>query len=33
MKALAAGFTIHIGKPVNPKELVATVANLAEVRA
>jgi PAS domain S-box-containing protein len=28
-KALAAGFTTHIGKPVNPDDLVATVANLA----
>jgi PAS domain S-box-containing protein len=28
-KALAAGFTTHIGKPVNPDELVAAVANLA----
>jgi signal transduction histidine kinase len=27
-KALAAGFTTHIGKPVNPDELVAAVANL-----
>jgi PAS domain S-box-containing protein len=28
-KALAAGFTTHIGKPVNPDDLVAAVANLA----
>jgi CheY-like chemotaxis protein/anti-sigma regulatory factor (Ser/Thr protein kinase) len=28
-KALAAGFTTHLGKPVNPDDLVATVANLA----
>jgi CheY-like chemotaxis protein len=28
-KALAAGFTTHIGKPVNPNDLVAAVANLA----
>jgi CheY-like chemotaxis protein len=28
-KALAMGFTTHVGKPVNPDELVATVANLA----
>jgi len=27
-KALAAGFTTHIGKPVNPDDLVAAVANL-----
>ncbi len=28
-KSLAAGFTTHMGKPVIPEELVATVANLA----
>jgi PAS domain S-box-containing protein len=28
-KALAAGFTTHVGKPVNPVDLVAAVANLA----
>jgi PAS domain S-box-containing protein len=28
-KALAAGFTTHIGKPVNPNDLVAAVTNLA----
>ncbi|HMJ10755.1 MAG TPA: PAS domain S-box protein, partial [Polyangiaceae bacterium] len=28
-RALAAGFTTHIGKPVDPDELVASVANLA----
>jgi CheY-like chemotaxis protein len=28
-KALAAGFTTHIGKPVNPGDLIAAVANLA----
>jgi CheY-like chemotaxis protein len=28
-KALAAGFTTHISKPVNPDDLVAAVANLA----
>jgi CheY-like chemotaxis protein len=28
-KALAAGFTTHIGKPVHPEDLVAAVANLA----
>ncbi|MEO8903014.1 MAG: PAS domain S-box protein [Polyangiaceae bacterium] len=27
-KAIAAGFTTHIGKPVNPEELVAVVAKL-----
>jgi PAS domain S-box-containing protein len=28
-KALAMGFTTHIGKPVNPDDLIAAVANLA----
>src|SRR5207249_11700714 len=28
-KALAAGFTTHVGTPVNPVDLVAAVANLA----
>jgi PAS domain S-box-containing protein len=28
-KALAAGFTTHIGKPVNPKDLIAALGNLA----
>ncbi len=28
-KALAAGFTTHIGKPVDPTDLVAAVANLS----
>jgi len=28
-KALAAGFTTHVGKPVNPDDLVSAVANLA----
>jgi CheY-like chemotaxis protein len=28
-KALAAGFTAHMGKPVNASELLATLANLA----
>jgi hypothetical protein len=28
-KALAAGFTTHIGKPVNPDDLVAALGNLA----
>ncbi|MBX3233377.1 MAG: PAS domain S-box protein [Labilithrix sp.] len=27
-KALAAGFTTHIGKPVNPEDLITAVANL-----
>jgi PAS domain S-box-containing protein len=31
IKALEAGFTTHVGKPVNPEALVATVANLAAV--
>ena len=29
-KALAAGFTAHIGKPVSPQDLVAAVAKLAQ---
>jgi PAS domain S-box-containing protein len=29
MKAISAGFTTHIGKPVNPDDLLAAVANLA----
>jgi len=29
IRALAAGFQLHIPKPVNPEELVAVVANLA----
>jgi CheY-like chemotaxis protein len=28
-KALAAGFTTHLGKPVNPHDLITAVANLA----
>jgi PAS domain S-box-containing protein len=28
-KALAAGFTTHIGKPVNPDDLIAALGNLA----
>jgi CheY-like chemotaxis protein len=32
-KALAMGFTTHIGKPVNPDDLVAAVANLAALVA
>jgi signal transduction histidine kinase/ActR/RegA family two-component response regulator len=31
-KALAMGFTTHIGKPVNPDDLIAVVANLASLR-
>lgn len=30
-KALAAGFTTHIGKPVNPEDLLAAIANLARL--
>ncbi len=29
LKALQAGFTSHVGKPVNPTELIAAVASLA----
>ena len=29
-RALAAGFTAHIGKPVDPEDLVAAIQNLAE---
>jgi DNA-binding response OmpR family regulator len=29
MRALRAGFQIHVSKPVQPAELVAVVANLA----
>ena len=29
MKAISAGFTMHVGKPVSPEELVAVVENLA----
>jgi len=32
-KALAAGFTMHMGKPVDPEELLAAVANLARLRS
>jgi CheY-like chemotaxis protein len=28
-RAIAAGFQLHIAKPVNPEELAAVVANLA----
>ena len=28
-KALAAGFTTHIGKPVNPANIIVSVENLA----
>lgn len=31
MKALAAGFTTHIGKPVDPEELAFAIASLAAV--
>ena len=31
--AIAAGFTTHIGKPVNPQDLLATVASLAKPSA
>ena len=30
-KALAMGFDAHIGKPVNPSDLVAAVANLGKL--
>jgi DNA-binding response OmpR family regulator len=30
MKALRAGFQIHLAKPVDPAELVATIAALAK---
>jgi CheY-like chemotaxis protein len=30
MKALAAGFQIHLAKPIEPAELVTTVASLAK---
>jgi PAS domain S-box-containing protein len=33
VKALAAGFTTHIGKPVNPDDLVSLVAKLGSPRA
>jgi PAS domain S-box-containing protein len=29
LEAIAAGFTAHVGKPVNPDDLVATVARIA----
>jgi len=31
VSALTAGFQVHLAKPVNPGELVATVANLAQL--
>ena len=31
-KALASGFQIHVAKPIDPAELVATVAALARRR-
>jgi PAS domain S-box-containing protein len=30
-KALATGFTIHLGKPVDPEQLVASIVNLANL--
>jgi len=30
MKALSAGFQIHLAKPIDPAELVTTVASLAK---
>ncbi len=30
MKALAAGFQIHLAKPIDPAELVTTIASLAK---
>lgn len=32
LRALLAGFQIHLGKPVDPRELVATVATMAHPR-
>src|SRR5207248_7485602 len=32
-RALAAGFQVHLAKPLDPAELVQTVANLARVGA
>jgi CheY-like chemotaxis protein len=32
-KALAAGFTTHVGKPVNPADLLAALGNLATLIA
>jgi CheY-like chemotaxis protein len=29
MKALAAGFQIHLGKPIEPSQLVSAVAGVA----
>ena len=31
-KALSAGFTTHVAKPVNPADLIAAVANLGGPR-
>jgi ATP-binding cassette subfamily B protein len=33
MRALLAGFQVHLAKPVNPDELAATVATLARDHA
>ena len=30
MKAFAAGFQLHLAKPIDPAELVATIAALAK---
>jgi DNA-binding response OmpR family regulator len=30
MRALEAGFQIHLAKPIDPAELVATIASLAK---
>jgi CheY-like chemotaxis protein len=30
MKALRAGFQIHLAKPIDPAELVTTIASLAK---
>jgi CheY-like chemotaxis protein len=31
IRALSAGFQVHVPKPVNPEELVAVLANLTEI--
>jgi CheY-like chemotaxis protein len=33
LRALAAGFQLHLPKPVDPVELVVAIANLAEFKA
>jgi ATP-binding cassette, subfamily B, bacterial len=30
MRALEAGFQIHLAKPIDPAELIATIASLAK---